>query len=414
MRGRVRPRVRIGGDGPGTVQGQSRDRPDTVPAGEERPVEAVDPPRADAANITPMPTDPYQLDDEQHDPGHERARQRAERIPEPVREHLARGIDLPGDHRILVGTASWTDPTITTGEVFYPAGVKTPEQRLRYYASRFPLVEVDSTYYAIPVARMAETWVERTPDHFTFDVKAHALMTRQPTEVARLPKDMREALPPELKAKARVYAEQLPPELLDEVWSRFLEAIAPLHASGKLGAVLLQFPRTFEPSRASADALRRARERLGEVTGAVELRNPAWVTGRLAERTFALLEELGLAYVIVDAPPGTASSMPPVVRVTSPELAVLRLHGRRSDRWEARNDPVSERYRYLYDREQLAGWADRLHDIIDVARLKQGVHVVHNNCHANYGTTNAAEIAELLVEADEERRRMGRAARALA
>jgi uncharacterized protein YecE (DUF72 family) len=109
--------------------------------------------------------------------------------------------------------------------------------------------------------------------------------------------------------------------------------------------------------------------------------------------------------VIVDAPSGMESSMPPTVAVTSPRLAVVRLHGRRAATWEARNDPVTERYRYLYDRSELAEWVSRFPDI---AQQTQGVHVVHNNCHANYGTTNADEITQMLIEADELRRTMYR------
>ena len=84
---------------------------------------------------------------------------------------------------------------MTAGNVFYPRGMDTAEERLQYYASQFPLVEIDATYYALPVARVAELWRDRTPPDFTFDVKAHALMTGQPTEVRRLPKELREALP---------------------------------------------------------------------------------------------------------------------------------------------------------------------------------------------------------------------------
>jgi uncharacterized protein YecE (DUF72 family) len=114
---------------------------------------------------------------------------------------------------------------------------------------------------------------------------------------------------------------------------------------------------------------------------------------------------------MVDAPPGTESSMPPTVAVTSARLAVVRLHGRRTATWEARNDPATERYRYLYDRAELAEWTSRLPDI---AQRTQGVHVVCNNCHANYGTTNADEITAMLIEADALRRSMyheGRARR---
>lgn len=340
--------------------------------------------------------DPYQLDDRAHDPGHERAKRRAERIPDDVRAHVARGIALPDGHRVLVGTAGWTDPTITDGEVFYPAGVKTPEQRLRYYASCFPLVEVDSSYYAIPAARVAQAWADRTPPGFVFDVKAHALMTGQPSEVSRLPKDLREALPAELRSKPRVYGEQLPPELLDEVWTRFLDALAPLRASGKLGSVLLQLPRWIVPSKKAAALIEDAAVRLGDVPGAVELRNHRWFASR--ERTGRVLDFLraqGLAHVMVDGPAGLESSVPPIVGTTTPRLAIARLHGRRADLWEKPRVPTVERYRYLYDDQQLAEWVE---PIMDAARGAREVHVLMNNCHGNYGTTNAVEIGAMVID----------------
>ena len=99
---------------------------------------------------------------------------------------------------------------MTASGVFYPTRADTAEERLGYYACRFPLVEVDATYYALPARRTSELWVERTPPDFTFDIKAHALMTGQPTETKRLPKDLREALPAELAEKTRIYAKDLP------------------------------------------------------------------------------------------------------------------------------------------------------------------------------------------------------------
>lgn len=346
--------------------------------------------------------DPFQLDDREHDPGHERARRRAERVPDEISAQVARGVDLPGGHRVLVGTASWTDPTITSSDVFYPATVRTPEERLRYYASRFPLVEVDSSYYAIPAAKVAQAWVARTPRDFTFDVKAHALMTGQPSEVSRLPRDIREALPAELKAKARVYGEQLPAELLDEVWARFMDALAPLKVNGKLGAVLLQFPRWIVPSKKAAALIEDAARRLGDVPGAVELRNHRWF--ERTERTSRVLDFLraqGLAHVMVDGPPGLESSVPPVIATTTPTLAIVRLHGRRSDLWEKPRVPTVERYRYLYDDQQLEEWVE---PILDVARQTQRTHVLLNNCHGNYGTTNAVEIGAMMIERDRMRR----------
>ena len=199
----------------------------------------------------------------------------------------------------------------------------------------------------------------------------------------------------------------------DEIFERFTAALAPLRDANKLGPVLLQYPRWFVPSRESAHELRAARLRLGDASAAVEFRNPAWVTGRVASRTMQLLEELQFTYVVVDAPPGTSSSMPNVSAITTPGLAVVRLHGRRTATWEARNPVVSERYRYLYDRDELLEWSRKIEQLStrlgeissfpDMARAKQGVHVVFNNCHANYGTTNADEITALLIEFDKER-----------
>ena len=75
---------------------------------------------------------------------------------------------------ILIGTSSWTDPTLIKDGNFYPPGTKTAEGRLKFYASKFPLVEVDSTYYFPPSERNAELWIERTPPDFTFNIKAYS------------------------------------------------------------------------------------------------------------------------------------------------------------------------------------------------------------------------------------------------
>jgi hypothetical protein len=73
---------------------------------------------------------------------------------------------------ILIGTASWTDPTLIASG-WYPDGAKSPEARLKHYAEHFPVVEVDSAYYALPSLRNAELWVARTPERFVFDIKAN-------------------------------------------------------------------------------------------------------------------------------------------------------------------------------------------------------------------------------------------------
>ena len=324
-----------------------------------------------------------------HDPGVEVARDRAEwnapAEPPVLRE--------AGGGRVRVGTAGWTDPTLTATGVFYPPDASSPEARLRYYASRFGMVEVDSSYYGLPTARNAELWAQRTPHDFVFDIKAFALMTGHPTETARLPKVLREALPRDVAAKRRVYPADLPADLYDAVWGAFVDAMQPLARAGKLGAVLLQYPPWFGPSAANRDLIVEARERLEGLPCAVELRNADWFDARSTDRTFRLLGDEALPYVIVDEPQGLRSSVPPVIAATSPELAIVRLHGRRDDQWERRGATVAEKYRYLYDREQLQEWVS---PITQVATQVKETHVVFNNCYGNYGTTNALEMEALL------------------
>jgi uncharacterized protein YecE (DUF72 family) len=324
-----------------------------------------------------------------HDPGPDAAARRGEAHAGTAREALR-----IGDATVRVGTASWTDPTMTAAGVFYPPDADTAEERLVYYASQFPIVEVDATYYALPARRQGELWLERTPPDFTFDIKAHALMTGQPSEVKRLPKDLREALPAELLDQKRVYARDLPREIEDEIWARFLDGIEPLRSSGKLGAVFLQYPRWFFPVGESRDEILRARERLGDTPFAVELRHASWFNDKNRDRTMAFLADNQIPYVMVDAPPGTKSSVPPITLVSSPRLAVVRFHGRRSETWEHSGIPVVERFRYLYDEGELSEWVPRIRE---AAGQAPEVHVLMNNCYANYGTTNAREIADLLA-----------------
>jgi uncharacterized protein YecE (DUF72 family) len=221
-------------------------------------------------------------------------------------------------------------------------------------------------------------------------------MTGQPTETSRLPKALRDALPGPVREKSRIYARDLPPALLDEAWTMFLEALEPLRATGKLGAILLQYPRWVRPSRAAAGLIEDARRRLGNRLAAVEFRHSDWLADGMRERTLSLLQQHDFAYVCVDEPQGLASSVPPVSVVTSPRLSIVRFHGRRAEFWEGKVATVSERFRYLYDDAQLREWLVR---IAELAGQTDEIHLVFNNWYANYGTTNAVEMAAMLVKA---------------
>src|SRR5438128_8748793 len=118
--------------------------------------------------------------------------------------------------KILVGISSWTEPTLVKEGTFYPPKAKSAEERLRFYASQFPIVEVDSSYYFPPSERNSALWIERTPKGFTFNVKAYSLLTQHPTKVDSLYKDVREALTEDLLEKRHVYRERMPSALVDD------------------------------------------------------------------------------------------------------------------------------------------------------------------------------------------------------
>ncbi|MDE3113636.1 MAG: DUF72 domain-containing protein [Chloroflexota bacterium] len=294
---------------------------------------------------------------------------------------------------LKVGTCSWTDPTLIASG-WYPERVaKDPEKRLRYYAERFPLVENDASYYALPDAKQALLWSERTPDGFAMSFKAHALITTHPTETKRLPKDIREGLPREAAAKTRVYARDLPHETLEEVHARFWTALEPLRKAGKLGSILLQYPDWVVISRESKDTIVRTRELLPDDRLAVEFRNATWMSERNREETLRFLSDSGLTYVIVDEPQGFPSSVPPIAAVTSADLAVIRFHGRNAESWKKKGITAAERFDYEYTRPELAEWLPRIREVAKEARE---VDLLMNNCYGDKAVTNARDLSEML------------------
>jgi uncharacterized protein YecE (DUF72 family) len=298
--------------------------------------------------------------------------------------------------RILTGSCSWTDKTLVEEADWYPRKTMSAEERLRYYAAQFPLTEIDSTYYAPPAERQAALWAERTPEGFRFDVKAYSLLTGHPTRPKSLWRDLREGLDPEVAEKRNLYAKHLDPEALDEAWRRFEAALRPMHEAGKLGAVLFQYPRWFGPRRENRAEIEALRERLPDYRISVEFRSPRWMESeRDRERTLGMLEDLGLVYVCVDAP--DVSELSRVMAVTSPELFVVRFHGRSDSTWNDTSRSAAERFRYLYSDDELEQFVAPIADHAGEARE---THLLMNNCYRDYSVRNAAQLRDLLERHD--------------
>jgi uncharacterized protein YecE (DUF72 family) len=297
--------------------------------------------------------------------------------------------------RILVGTSSWTDKTLIQSGRFYPPSATSPEQRLRFYASQFPIVEIDSSYYGIPTVENARLWVERTPPGFVFNIKAYRLFTRHQTPVVSFAKDVREALGP--VSRKNLYDKDVPPEIATELWRQFRAVLEVLREARKLGAVHMQFAPwvAFHPE--TFDYLIHCRAMLAGFTVAVEFRNKTWFdTDKHSSRTLAFERENGFVNVIVDEPQGIANTIPAVWEVTSSELAVVRLHGRNHGTWNRKGlSASSQRFDYDYAEDELRDLAG---DIKTIAPKVNTTHVLFNNNYQDQGQRGARTLTQVLQE----------------
>jgi uncharacterized protein YecE (DUF72 family) len=284
---------------------------------------------------------------------------------------------------IKVGTASWTDKTLLASG-WYPEDADTPERRLEYYASQFPLVEVDSSYYTPPNERNSQLWAQRTPAEFTFNIKAFSLLTQHPTRVSALYKDLR----PDTEAK-NVYLKDLDEAVVDQVWERFLGALDPLAEAGRLGCLLFQFPPWFGIAKRNKHYVLECKRRCEPYRMCVEFRNASWMSEENRAETLDFLASYAVPYTVVDMPQGYRSSVPPVPVATA-DLAVVRFHGH-SDKWQSKD--IYERFGYLYSEDELREWAPKVEQLAEKA---SEVHVLLNNCYRDYAQRNARQLADLL------------------
>jgi len=294
---------------------------------------------------------------------------------------------------VWCGTAGWTDPTLIACGRFYPANATSPADRLAHYASHFPMVEVDATYHAIPSPSVAQRWVERTPNGFVFDVKAHPVLTGHPLERARLPKHLIEALAGVRPDKRRLYPRDLPAEVRDELVARFCAVLEPLQAADKLGCVMIQLPPWTTATRGAVRDLERLPDLLPGVRLAVEFRHPSWLEEGRRARVFDLLRANRLAYTVVDEPDVPGAGVPPIVTATRTDLAVVRFHGHNVAGWRS-GASVLERFNYLYSAQQIRAWAAPVRQLADQASQ---VHAVFNNCVRDFAVLNAKDLAAVLA-----------------
>lgn len=305
------------------------------------------------------------------------------RLGDPT--HETARVDAEGSS-IRFGTTSWADRGLVQSGAFYPRKTMRARERLAYYASRFPLAEIATTYRFPPTPDLAAQWAERTPEGFTFDVRAWSLLTCAPTLPDSLWPDLQGVVAEKYRDQRRLYGSHLPGEALEECWDRFAHSLGPLREAGRLGVVICQYPGWFSPRPETWAELAALGHRLPGFRVAVELRSPKWFEGDALEPTLEWLEERGVALVCVDGPAGGPRAGVGVAAATA-DTAVVRFIGRR----QVESEPWTSPYRYR--RAELEGWVEK---ILALAGSSREVHVLMDNSWGSDAVDNAAELARLV------------------
>ena len=288
--------------------------------------------------------------------------------------------------KILVGTASWSDPGFV--ERWYPKKMPAGE-RLGWYAQHFEMVEVNSTFYSVPDQRMVERWCAATPDDFTFDVKLHQLFSFHSTPVKLLPPDLQKVA--ETNAKGIVKST---PELQKALLGTFLRAMSIFRDARKLGVLLLQLSPAFSPRKHQLTELLPLIDMLGGYDLAIEFRNRNWALGDRLESTIDFVRKRRAIFVNVDAPASDHFMVMPsdVDEVTNSKLGYLRLHGRNAKAYIT-GKTVAARFDYDYGESEIAEVAERSRRLAKDARE---LHVIFNNNNLDYAPRAALRLRKAL------------------
>jgi uncharacterized protein YecE (DUF72 family) len=266
--------------------------------------------------------------------------------------------------RINIGVTGWGDHNS-----LYPDKY-TNKHKLQTYSNHFPIVEVDSAFYAVQSENNYAKWVQETPSHFSFVVKALGALTGHTREGTTATE-------------------------LDELFDRYLRSITPVREAGKLKALLFQFPPWFDCKSEHVTYLRYVKKKLEGIPTALEFRNQTWFRDNYRERTLAFMEEEGWIHTICDEPQAGVSSVPTILHPTNSELTLVRFHGRNVHGWNNHGQENWRKVRFLYryTKEELLEWVGHIRKL---EKNTKEICIMFNNNSGGDAVHNAKQLMELL------------------
>lgn len=262
---------------------------------------------------------------------------------------------------ITIGLTGWSDHDLIQHD---------PKRKLEEYAGHFPVVELDTSFYAIPRQQTILNWIDKTTDNFQFFPKAYGVLTLH-----------------------KPYEDEY--SSMDEAFEAYLTAFQPMLKQNKVKSFLFQFPPNFDCVKKHVNYLRYIKTKMQHLPVAVEFRNPSWFSETNRERTLALLRDFSWVNVVVDQPQTPNNSVPKIPEVTASSLSVIRLHGRNYEGWLGENvtDWRAERTLYDYSLEELK----ELSELVKLLNLEaKEVCVIFNNNSGGHAAKNAKTLQELL------------------
>ena len=264
---------------------------------------------------------------------------------------------------IYIGVTGWGDHDSLYENV-------SSKDKLKEYGAHFPVVEVDTTFYAVQPIRNAKKWVKETPEDFKFIVKAYQGMTGHQRG-------------------------DIPFETREEMFNAFMESLNPYLEAGKLGMVLLQFPPWYDCKKEHVEYIRYCKEQLKNLPLSLEFRHQSWFKPQFRERTLSFMKEEGWMHSICDEPQAGEGSVPTVLEPTHKAATLIRFHGRNVYGWNKPNgeDWREVRYLYRYNRKELEEWIPHIHKLHEYSK---DLYILFNNNSGGDAADNAKELIHLL------------------